>query len=272
LFQGNNTENIDLWLFEIEQYFNAVSLEDKYRATYAASLLRDGALTWWRAKNIAAEDDAQLQQLYEWETFSNELKQQFKPINSEKIARDHLYHLKQTKSVLQLITVFNTICADIPGITEEEQMDKFRRACKPVIQRKLDIEDSKTLFEMQSLAQRLDQIYWNHRSSQFKPFQQSYRNPNAMDVDAMYVDDDDDDQKHSSDNEQEYETLNAIRGRRSQQRSYRKSVSKQKPSQSKLNYNEKIRCMQSGLCFKCKKQGHRIRECPTWKSKKYNAQ
>jgi hypothetical protein len=83
-FKGTTRENIDLWLFEIEQYFNAVSLEDKYRATYAASLLRDGALTWWRAKNIAAEDDAQLQQLYEWETFSNELKQQFKPINSEK--------------------------------------------------------------------------------------------------------------------------------------------------------------------------------------------
>jgi hypothetical protein len=124
-FKGTTRENIDLWLFEIEQYFNAVSLEDKYRATYAASLLRDGALTWWRAKNIAAEDDAQLQQLYEWETFSNELKQQFKPINSEKIARDHLYHLKQTKSVLQLITVFNTICADILELQKKNKWTNF---------------------------------------------------------------------------------------------------------------------------------------------------
>ena len=34
-------------------------------------------------------------------------------------------------------------------MTNDEKMDRFRRACKPSIQQKLEVENPKTLFEMQ---------------------------------------------------------------------------------------------------------------------------
>jgi hypothetical protein len=261
-------------LFAMERYFTAVQLPDQHKVAFAASFLRNAAATWWRARTIAAEDDPnELMELGSWDGFMGALLKQFKPLNSAKVARDRLHRLRQTGSVIELTHYFNTLCADVPNMSEEEKMDKFRRACKPSIQQRLELEDPETLFEMQAMAQRLDEIMWkfqtHNKSSSTRKYQSSflYRNPNAMELDA--VSEQEDEQKPSEEeDEDEEETLNAL-----SKRPRRKPFKNSKGTGKKpMNYNEKVRCMQSGLCFKCKKAGHRIRECPLWKNLKGKAQ
>jgi hypothetical protein len=244
-FYGNQRgQKVDLWIFEMEQYFNVVGLVDPHRVPFAASFLRDSAATWWRARQLSLVG-LQSASLSKWVDFSCALLEQFKPLNASRIARDRLHRLRQTGSVLQLTSLFNTLCADVPNMSEDEKMDKFRRACKPAIQQKLELEEPKTLFEMQTMAQRIDQIYWTVRESNnvstvgIRPrngYGQRYYNPDAMEVDVM--------QEQVEDREE----INTIRSCRNQT--------------TKLSSTERTRCIQHGLCFRCRKGGHMMRECP----------
>ena len=279
-FHGLTKEHVDLWIFEIEQYFNVVGLVDPHRVPFAASFLRDTALTWWRSKQLAArQDHALAARLTHWNNFQQDLLAHFKPMNSARIARDKLHVLRQTGPMLQLISIFNTYCADIPNMTEDEKMDKFRRAVRPAIQHKLEIENPQTLFEMQSLAQRIDTVLWTYRGLHNKPNQPYRRNPDAMEVDAIEEEEEEDDEMKSSPDECEWgdETLNAIKhkprtSKRFTKKTYKKKPNNYKPTNYKSNYNERVRCMQNGLCFKCKQKGHRIRDCPQWKHLKSKTQ
>ena len=85
-------------------------------------------------------------------------------------------------------------------------------------------------------------------------------NPDAMELDLM----EDYDNNDSQSEDGPEEALNAItKGSRKHNKTSKK-VFRKKPKDPKMNNNEKIRCMQEGLCFKCKERGHRIRDCPTW--------
>jgi hypothetical protein len=284
-FHGNSRgEKVDLWIFEFEQYFNAVGVNDPQRVPYAASFLRDYAATWWRARCTAqaavtsssssSSSSSSGTATMTWRQFTAAITQQFKPLNASKIARDRLHRLRQTGSVLQLTTMFNTLCADVPTMSEDEKMDKFRRACKPAIQQKLELEDPRTLFQMQMMAQRLDEIYWKYNSAPNKlprdSRRPSYKNPDAMELDNIEENEEQNSSVESENDEEEQ--LQSMRGRsRASKRNPKKSYHK-KPNNPKMNYNERVRCMEKGLCFKCKKTGHRIRECPQWKSLKVKAQ
>jgi hypothetical protein len=275
-FEGNQRkEKVELWVFAMERYFTAVEIQGQHKVAFAASFLRHNAATWWRARTLAAEDDPnELMDLGSWDGFKEALLKQFKPLNSAKVARDRLHSLRQTGSVIELTHYFNTLCADVPNMTEEEKMDKFRRACKPSIQQRLELEDPETLFEMQAMAQRLDEIMWKfqnqNKSSSSRKYQPSFsnRNPNAMQLDAVSEEDDEQSaSEEEGEDEDEEESLEALSKR--PRRPFKNSKSN---SKKPMNYNEKVRCMQSGLCFKCKKAGHRIRECPLWKNLKGKAQ
>lgn len=273
-------EKVDLWLFEMEQYFAVVGLQDPQRVPFAASFLRNSAATWWRSRTMTGVG-SQESTLLTWSKFSKAIMKQFKPINSSKVARDKLHQLRQTGSVLQLTHVFNTLCADVPSMTEEEKMDKFLRACKSNVQQRLELEEPKSLFEMQSMAQRLDEIHWKFSSSKLSSSSRnshhshrSHRNPDAMELDALEEDDDDEDSSDKSEDEDEDDkvTVNAIKHKsRFSKRKFKKFDPK-KSKGTKLTDKERKRCIQSGLCFKCKKSGHQIRDCPEWKkSLKENA-
>src|SRR4051812_23061144 len=48
IFRGEKGENIDDWLFQLQQYFEFYSVTDNMKIKYAANLLRGMAATWWR--------------------------------------------------------------------------------------------------------------------------------------------------------------------------------------------------------------------------------
>lgn len=241
-FSGSHTRSsrvdgdqprVDLWIFEMEQYFEATVMpEDKYVA-FATSFLRGPAATWWHSHVLtAANSGGQIRRINVWAEFRQEIYGQFKPVNAEKIARDRLYHLRQHKSVLDYIYQFNLCCLDIPGITEAEKLDKFKRGLKPQVQRDIEIEDPQTLDEAMIKAQRLDSIYFR--------VQQKGRNFHRDQAIPMELD-----------------VVESGGDRR---------------NKGQMTYQEKQRCTKERLCFNCKQSGHLSRNCPQRKPKQGKGQ
>jgi hypothetical protein len=159
-------------------------------------------------------------------------------------------------------------------MSEDKKTDKFRRACKPAIQQKLELEDPRTLFQMQVIAQRVDEIYWKYNPVQNKfpsgGRRPIYKNPDAMELDLVAEEDEQNSDGEAEQDDEEH--LNVLRGRpRLSKRNPKKSFHK-KSINSNMNYKERVRCLEKGLCFKCKKSGHRIRDCPQWRTLKGKAQ
>jgi hypothetical protein len=242
-------QRVDLWLFEMEQYCDAVKMPSGVRVDFAASFLRTGAATWWRA-HIEGFKKGSYAKCSDWNDFSNSLKKQFKPINFQKIARDKLFNLRQTKSVVQYIYEFHALCLDIDDISEGEKLDKFKRGLKWDVQQEVELKDPKTLEDAMQIAQRIDSIQWTCRQNRERyhnrtksSYGESRNNPiviNSAEQSGIV-------------SENQSASLNAVQS---------------KTRNSRLQVNERVRCMEKNLCFNCKEPGHRIAECPKMKKGK----
>ena len=51
-FEGNNKVNVDIWLFEVQQYFDLVQVPSEQRVAWVGTLLRESAATWWSSAVI----------------------------------------------------------------------------------------------------------------------------------------------------------------------------------------------------------------------------
>ena len=250
-FYGKSGDKVDLWIFEIEQYFIVVGIMDPHRVPFAASFLRGAAVTWWRAHRLAVSNQSlasPTRPITKWSEFSGELMTHFKPLNAAKIARDKLHRIRQTGSVVQLTYLFNTLCADVPEMNEAEKMDKFRRACKPVIQQKLELEEPETLFDMQAMAQRIDQIYWTLKQNRGNGYNGGKDSFQAINSNRKY---------HNTDAME----IDLIDNQRSDEPAEINFITRRNQS-PRLSTTERSRCIQNHLCFRCKKSGHMMRECP----------
>jgi hypothetical protein len=163
---------------------------------------------------------------------------------------------------------------EITDMSEAEAKDRYMRGLKAHVFRKVRMENPKTLNETVRMAQQFDEAVFNCRQA----FGGPPRDPNAMEIDMMSEDDQDYSSVEESENEDDAlddtldNTLHAMKNRSRSSKRSPKKVFKNKSQDSKMNYNEKVRCMQGRLCFKCKKPGHRIRDCPQWKNLKAKAQ
>ncbi len=143
------------WIFQMEQYFSICNVNSsKYQAKYGAACLKDNVAVWWR--NLL-----QGTQIEEWKEFKEALIQQFKPVNSSKIARDKLARLKQNKSVQEYIFAFRAIILEIEDIAESEKLDRFVRGLKERTRQEVELRDPQTLDEAARIAERFDTITYN---------------------------------------------------------------------------------------------------------------
>ena len=173
---------------------------------------------------------------------------QFQPVNAKKTARDDLFRLRQTGSVTKYVYDFHTLCLRINDISPSEQMDKFVRGLKRNVQEKVEIEDPQTLKQAMQIAERIDSIAWAAARSK------GYDN-------------------HSSSSNSYGNRSNGNKyGNKStkynvKKEAYAINVEQDPASLSVMNFNERQRCYQDGLCFKCKKPGHMMKACPLNKGK-----
>lgn len=185
-FHGNKSgPKVSMWLFHLRQYFETTGItEESMIVNYAASLLRDNAMVWWKC-HIDLADRKIVPRIATWTDFYAAITSEFQPINTTKIARDKLAELKQRNSVQSYAFEFRNIVAELPSMTEEEKVDKFIRGLKDRTRQEVDIRDPKSLEEAIRIADRFDAIsFQSHRKQIQKiPYQRS--NPTPMELDNV---------------------------------------------------------------------------------------
>ena len=160
LFHGKLNENVDRWIFQVEQYFQAVDEnEDTHRVAFAAALLRNTAASWWERVVTDNEKAGKDERDCTWKQFKEGITKLFRSTNRAERARDQLARLTQRTSVDDYLSRFMALTFDIPDLSDSEQLDKFFRGLKFNIRKQMKLKGKPTTFaDMISEAQRIDSV------------------------------------------------------------------------------------------------------------------
>ena len=158
-FDGT-TGNVEQWIFEVELFFNAGRQDDHTaRINFAASMLNGAASQWWHYVVESNEPIAT------WAEFRSELINQFKGIDSKKDARNRLVYCQQRHFVTGYFKEFTMLTLSIPGMTEEEKLDRFIRGLRPHLQREVLLREHHTLQGACHIAYKLETVLSQIRGS-----------------------------------------------------------------------------------------------------------
>jgi len=123
---------VNTWLYQVEIYLNIVQasnpqnvIDDNMKVSFATTLLKGNAANWWYmlVENGTAPG--------QWLVFKNEFKKEFIPQDSIRRCRENLRRLHQTTSVSSYLNEFRNIVIGIPGMNEDEKLDRFCAGLKP---------------------------------------------------------------------------------------------------------------------------------------------
>src|SRR5690606_8794196 len=102
------------------------------------TFFRENASLWWR--NLGTEITDKIT----WDEFEKQVIAQFSPINAVSNARDKLAALEQTTSVHKYIADFNSLTLQIPNMTDEEKIHKFKYGLKRHIRTQIELQPGLT--------------------------------------------------------------------------------------------------------------------------------
>lgn len=152
---GGKVGEAESWLDSVELFLSACGIEDPDCVPYAATLLESHAGTWWRTVRNDATP------ITTWAHFKEELLHNFKHQDPVKAARTKLHYLRQRTSVSTYFSEFNRLVLQIPGISEDEQVDRFFRGLKPNLQKEITLREPKGFRSMVKMAHQLDTLYYS---------------------------------------------------------------------------------------------------------------
>ncbi|KAG2190800.1 hypothetical protein INT47_010409, partial [Mucor saturninus] len=172
---------IDGWLRSIERYAAITSLPDAQWTTYAVTLLRGRADTWWRR----IEDSDYTTE--SWATFKERLNREFRPVQSARQARARMAALRQTSSVEVFVDAFYDIKLEIPGMTDDEAVDRFTNGLRNDVRSHVVTKDPFDLEDAVRAALAFDSARRPAQSAPRMVVPDYSRNdgPTPMDLDAM---------------------------------------------------------------------------------------
>lgn len=130
-FKGaRSARDVDNFLWEMEQYFRAMGIEDDGIKVNTASIyFSDVALLWWRRRSTDEKRGGTA--IGTWEEFQGELKKQFYPQFAEKEARAKLRRLTQQDTVREYVRAFSELMLQISDLSEKEAFYWFEDGLKP---------------------------------------------------------------------------------------------------------------------------------------------
>ena len=108
-FNGDRRTNAEVWLLELENYFNVTGINDgTQRISFTVSQLRDAAVIWWKHTVFqnTKQQQPDLELVSNWNKFKQVLLANYSPVEASETARLALYKLKQTGSVAAYCDVF----------------------------------------------------------------------------------------------------------------------------------------------------------------------
>jgi len=272
-----HTSSVDSWLFELDSYLALTNATDAQKLAFAISCLRDSATIWWRtAVQIMTEQE---RQNITYDTFKQMIRTNYQPVAAAETARAALHRIQQKGTVQAYNALYLRLMNQITDMSTADQMYLYKQGLQSHIAREVSIHRPTTLMECMNFAQRaeieLRQLRPNPRptgnvtypSSSRAPFG-SFRAPamhamnTPMEVAAMDGDFD------WSDAYGESGTAGDNTGYPTTTHAVNATSSMSKPNtnnhaRNPLSNEERQRCMQKGLCFVCRQQGHLSRQCPS---------
>jgi hypothetical protein len=284
-FNGDRRVNAEIWLLELENYFNVTGITDStQRVSFAISQLRENAVVWWKyvLKQRSPVEQNTLQE--DWNQFKNEIMKNYRPVEAAETARAALHRIKQTGSVAQYCDTFLRHLNHVDTMDVKDQLFLFKDGLQHHIAREVNIQHPETLNEAMSYATRaeVEHRMYNNRTGRVPfrgPPNHFYRGANASgsasstpmelgnieterDAGQTYMyDSDNQTETYATTNETSEQTVNSINHGRFQPRfNVRNTFTKNNrvPGLTKQMYEEYRR---TGACFACGKTGHLKHQC-----------
>ena len=189
-FEGMNRANVDIWLFEVEQYFELVELPANQRVSWAGTLLRESAASWWRSVVIEAkknQPEASTADLFSWLEFKNLIRKRFQPVEASKTARSRMMALKQFKFGANAIEAYNAEFQKLVALTTDmavqDQLTYYIKGLHEQVAHDVSLANPDSLDEAMALASRSSDIHstsggataaWNRGSNNYKAGRRRY--------------------------------------------------------------------------------------------------
>jgi hypothetical protein len=192
-------------------------LSDEQACAIAITYLTKDAHDWY----IAFRNSNTSMQL--WSILRETIAKRFNPLNKVKLARDKLSRWRQVKDVKTFNTDFLKILIDIPGISTDEQLDRYSRGLKPYVWSELCTTDYTNLEDLMRDAERVESAKAHRpqdRDRQRTGVMTSNTGPIPMELNAV------------------------------------------SSTPTRLTPDERDRCIKEGLCLRCREKGHIARHCP----------
>ncbi|XP_075108797.1 uncharacterized protein LOC107762620 [Nicotiana tabacum] len=127
---SRDAKEVENFIFDIEQYFDAVGhLEESKKVATAAMYLQGDAKLWWRVKHeaIKAGEDT----LQTWDELKVAIRLQFFPENVEYNSRRKLRDLRHTRSVREYVREFSALMLNIRDMGDKDKLFAFIEGLKP---------------------------------------------------------------------------------------------------------------------------------------------
>lgn len=255
---SRNRQVIDNWIASVDSYFALTNAQPPNVYHYLNTIFVDDAATWFRF-HYRAETAAEVQ----WATVKEHVKGYFLPPNYDRRLRDEWAYLRQTSTVAEYYTRFTGLAMQLQLDPADQVplIDKFIRGLKSKTRTEVELRDPQTLEDATKIADRFDTIVYRDQgtpSSQKyfwqKPFQNDDTRGEPMQLDTLRISPS---AKQTSKDLIDTTTKSTIHI----------DAIKTKPhfnnKLQKLTDEERIHLRSINACFKCRKQGHMARECPS---------
>lgn len=169
IFSGKPDEDIDAWIFTVENGFETSKVMDLNKVSLAAAYLRDLAQTTFR--RLKTEN----QQLT-WDLLKRELQIQFQPLGLQKQLRSELDVVKQKNSFEDYLHQFYKIINKITGMSELDKMHYFTKGLASKTKSEVQYQDPKSLDEAIKIATRYERHFFGEKTKREECVQVSYVN------------------------------------------------------------------------------------------------
>jgi hypothetical protein len=252
-------EDVRSWIFRADAYFRLFAEDgDAWRLSQVPSLLGGDALTWWRFRIEQPAVPGT------WAAFAIELTTTYRPINADYLDRAAFTCLKQTGGVRAYVAEFQRLLLRVPGLPVEDQVFRFVEGLGKAVRVHVRMAGPQTLQDAMLAAARADAA-----SAPLPTARGS--GPIPMELGALGGDGEGDgDELAAVYARPPMRSVGAVRGG---DRGRTGPASTPPPGAGIPRLTEAVRaeCRRLGLCFRCRKPGHRTADCTAFDAARPNA-
>ena len=152
-YHGKTTENLESWIFKMDEYCELTQIPVNQRVRFAATYLKDQANLWWRAYKTSIDWATAAPT---WDQFTATLRRQFIPVNTTISAYDRLQRLSQKTVVNQYNHEFRALMMELPNMDQTTRLDYYIKGLKSNIRPFVTMFQPATLTDAKGIAERVD--------------------------------------------------------------------------------------------------------------------